>query len=153
MKSTIIRKATKAYANYKINYPEADPEFPGFMLCSYQGHSRRKVIEKYPQMNSTHLYGLYGSNPEFQDIPELSKLDLQKFHIDTRQDIRILGCSIGEAIKGVLYCLVGSPSPDWSDCLLHIICLVLSVFGGNIFCRNASLYQQVEINFNSSRRL
>ena len=67
MKSTIVRKATKAYANYMLNYgPDANPEFPGFMLCSYQGHSRRKVIEKYPQMNSTHLYGLYGSNPEFK---------------------------------------------------------------------------------------
>ena len=67
MKSTIVRKATKAYANYMLNYgPDGNPEFPGFMLCSYQGHSRRKVIEKYPQMNSTHLYGLYGSNPEFK---------------------------------------------------------------------------------------
>ena len=67
MKSTIVRKATKAYANYMLNYgPDANPEFPGFMLCSYQGHSRRKVIEKYPQMNSTHLYGLYGSNSEFK---------------------------------------------------------------------------------------
>ena len=113
MKSTIVRKATKAYANYMLNYgPDANPEFPGFMLCSYQGHSRRKVIEKYPQMNSTHLYGLYGSNPGFKvlklsndcifqfcikDIPELSELDLQRFHIDTRQDIRILGCSIGDS--------------------------------------------------------
>ena len=67
MKSTIVRKATKAYANYMLSYgQDANPEFPGFMLCSYQGHSRRKVIEKYPQMNSTHLYGLYGSNPEFK---------------------------------------------------------------------------------------
>ena len=66
---------------------------------------------------------------KFQDIPELSKLDLQKFHIDTRQDIRILGCSIGEAVKKLYYTVwsvrrVGQLKKyvGWSDCLLHIGC-------------------------------
>ena len=66
MKSTVLRKATKAYAKYQLRYPELSPEFPGFMICSYQGHSRRKVIKKYPQMNSTNLYGLYMSDINYQ---------------------------------------------------------------------------------------
>ena len=99
----IVSRFVSFQSNIKVNNVKFDfssasnyTSFPNIELCNYQSHSRKKVKQFYPSITADDLRSLYAIAAHHEQHPQLEKLNIAKFNVDTAPIIKVLVCSIGE---------------------------------------------------------
>ena len=73
-------------------------------MCNYQSHSRKKIKDKYPFINSELMTVLYSNEmpanwekeKSFADnVRRFNDINLTEFYVDTRPDLNIIHCAAG----------------------------------------------------------